>query len=60
MSQGIQNAERNSTLMNGAAYWIFMNYEAIRLTPLFHLKLILTGTHSPGHNRICYDTEGQL
>lgn len=32
-----------ATLMNGAAYWIFMNYEATWLVPLFHLKLILTG-----------------
>lgn len=31
-------------LMNGAAYWIFMNYEATWLVPLFYLKLILTGT----------------
>lgn len=33
-----------ATLINGAAYWIFMNYEATWLLPLFHLKLILTGT----------------
>ena len=36
--------EFSATLMNGAAYWIFMNYETTRLVPLFHLKLILTGT----------------
>lgn len=30
--------------MNGAAYRIFVNYEATQFVPLFHLKLILTGT----------------
>lgn len=38
--------------MNAAAYWIFMNYEATRLVPLFHLKLILTGTWTPVTNTI--------
>lgn len=36
--------ELAGALMNGAAYWTVMNYEAIWLPALFHLKLILTGT----------------
>lgn len=36
--------EFSAALMNGDAYWIFMNYEATWLVPFFHLKLILTGT----------------
>lgn len=30
--------------MNGASYQKFMSYEATRLVPLFHLKLILSPT----------------
>lgn len=36
--------EFSAALMNGAAYRIFVNYEATQFVPLFHLKLILTGT----------------
>lgn len=46
MIKQIENARKefSASLMNGAAYRIFMSYEATWLVPLFHLKLILTGT----------------
>lgn len=63
MIKQIENVRKefSASLMNGAAYRVFMTYEATWLLPLFHLKLISTGapSHIPGSGSRRSDIFGQ-
>lgn len=64
MIKQIENVrkELSASLMNGTAHRIFMTYEATRLLPLFHSKLISTTGARPTSLRagsLCSDTSGE-
>lgn len=63
MSEGIQNAEKNSVqldewccILDIYELWGYMACSIILFKTHFNWHL----AHSPEHNRICYDTEGKL
>lgn len=65
MIKQIENVrkELSASLMNGTAHRIFMTYEATRLLPLFHSKLISTTGARPTSLRaasLCSDTSGEV